>query len=323
MCLAFVVWLSVAEWKALERLLYADPNSTAFVVESVRGVMAGTPISRSWQHRFLGPLLVTALGGADAVTLARAGLLLLAAANLLLFALLVRRGASLGAVVRTVAVYGVARFVLAYKLEYPWDGIDQLLFLAFGAWVAGGGTLRRWWPLLVVGLFNHETILYVPVWYALGRDRGQRLDALLSAVALGGGALALRQAFYRGRPALADQVFEEPLPVLDNHFHVTHNLGQLFVHDWGSGRAHIAMGFLAAVLSFAWMCTRAELRRAASWSLVVLATIMCFGYVNETRHYLILVAFWTAYSGVRCASGVSRSVPPPGDGRREPNEPPN
>jgi hypothetical protein len=302
---AFVGWLSLAEWKALERLFATDPTSTPFVVESVRGVMAGTPISRSWQHRLLGPLLVTALGGADAEALARSALLLLAAANLLLFALLARRGASLVEAVRAVIVYGALRLVLAYKLEYPWDGIDQLLFLAFGAWVARGGSLRRWWPLLLVGLVNHETILYVPLWYLLRRNRRQIVEALVAAAVLGGGALALRQTFYRGAPALPGQVFEQPLPAIDNHFHVAHNLRQLFLYDWTEGRAHLAAGFFGAVGAFSWMCTRAELRRPGAWSLAVIATVMCFGYVNETRHYLVLLAFWMAYAGTGAGSAAS------------------
>ena len=298
-----VGWLSLAEWTTLERLFSADAAGTAFVVESVRGVMAGTPVSRSWQHRLLGPLLVTALGGANPGALARAALLLLAAANLLLFALLVRRGLSACAAVRGVAVYGALRFVLAYKLEYPWDWIDQLLFLAFGGWAGRGGGLRRSWPLLVVGLVNHETILYLPIWYALSRNRRQIAGALLSAAALAGGILARRRGFYCGRPDLPGQVFEEALPVVENHFHVAHNVAQLFAYDWTEGRVHIAVGFLAAVGVFAWMCTRAELRRAGAWSLVVLATIVCFGYVNETRHYLVLLAFWMGYAAGRPRAG--------------------
>src|SRR5215467_9728680 len=58
LCVGFLSWLSLAESKILERL-YADPASAGFVVESVRGVLAGTPVSKSWQHRFVGPLLVS------------------------------------------------------------------------------------------------------------------------------------------------------------------------------------------------------------------------------------------------------------------------
>ena len=72
--------------------------------------------------------------------------------------------------------------------------------------------------------------------------------------------------------------------------------GGLFINNWGTGRAHISAAFLAAVGVLVWLVRRAESRRVAVWSLVVLATIVAFGYVNETRHYLLLVAFWIAYA---------------------------
>lgn len=301
LCVALVAWISVLEWKVLERL-YADPASLEFVRESVRGVLAGTPVSRSWQHRFAAPLLVSALPGDQTSALAWTRLVLLVAANLLLFALIARRGAGArasGSAVRAVLVYVAGRVLLAYKLEYPWDGVDQLVFLAFGAWVAEERPLPRFTPLLVLGALNHETILYVPLWYLLCRDRSRIRDGILAATGVAGVVLALRRAFYRGRPDLPGQVYEQALPVADNHLHVAHNLRQLFVHDWTEGRAHVAVGFLGALLAFAWACKTPRWRRAGAWSLAVLATIVGFGYVNETRHYLVLLAFWSTYRGLR------------------------
>jgi hypothetical protein len=292
-----VVEVSIAEWAILERL-YADPASRDFVVESVRGVLAGTPVSRSWQHRLLAPLFVWAMPGSGAVALERARLVLLTAANTLLFGLVARRrGWRIAAL--AVAFYVAGHVLLAYKLEYPWDGVDQLLFITFGVWAAEERPLTRVWPLLVVGAFNHETILYVPLFYVLSRDRKRIAGSVAALVAVGAVVLLLRRLFYRGRPDLPNQTFETALPVVDNHLHVAHNLRQLFVEDWIAGRAHVAVGFLVATCVFAWMCTTPSRRRAAVWSLVVLATIFCFGYVNETRHYLVLVAFWTAYTATR------------------------
>lgn len=295
-CLA---WLSVAEWKIFQRLLFSDPAGTNFVLESVRGVLAGTPISKSWQHRFLAPLLVSVFGGArlEAVEIFYGVTLL--SANVLLFALLRRRGAAIADAMLAVVCLGLAHFVLAYKLEYPWDGIDQIVFIVFGAWAAQEGKLVATAPLLLIGAFNHETILYVPLWYLLSGDRKEKLAAVGSAALVGGVILAMRAVFYRGRPDLPGQVFEPSAPVIENHVHVTHNLRMLLVDNWGAGRAHVSVGLLAAIAGFAWMAARAETRRAAVWSLVVLATIVCFGYVNETRHYLVLVAFWTAYAWPR------------------------
>ena len=294
--MALVTWLSFAEWKIFQRLLFSDAASTNFVLESVRGVLAGTPVSKSWQHRFVAPLLVSALGGVRLESIEIFHGLTLLIGNLLLFALLRRRTVAYVDAVLAVACLGLAHFVLAYKLEYPWDGIDQVIFLAFGGWAAQRGGLLAMTPLLLLGAFNHETILYLPLWYVLSADRKQQIAAIGSAAAIGGVILATRAAFYRGRPNLPGQVFEAPAPVIENHVHVMHNLRALFVDNWAAGHAHISVGLLAAIAGFAWLAVRAETRRAGVWSLVVLGTIVCFGYVNETRHYLVLIAFWVPYA---------------------------
>jgi hypothetical protein len=298
-CVGFLSWLSLAEWKIFERLLYSDPASAGFVVESVRGVLAGTPVSKSWQHRVLAPLFVVALGGARLEAVERFFGLTLLLANLLLFVLLRRRAAPLVDAVLAVVCLGLAHFVLAYKLEYPWDGIDQLIFVAFGAWAAQDKKLLPLTPILLLGTFNHETILYLPLWYVLSPERKQQIAAIGSAAVMGSVILATRAAFYAGQPNLPGQVFEPLSPVIGNHLHVMHNLRALVVDNWLAGRAHISVALLATTASFVWLALCSQLRRAAVWSLVVVATIVCFGYVNETRHYLVLVAFWVPYAWLR------------------------
>jgi hypothetical protein len=290
-CLALVSWLSVAEWKVFERLLYASQPDVDFVLASVDGIIAGTPVAKAWQQRFVGPLLVRALGGdLSALKWLHASLLLVA--NLLLFELLRRRRVPLANCVLAVVCFGFAHLVLVYRLEYPWDWIDVILFLFFGAWAARGGALVPLWPLLLIGAFNHETVLYIPLWYLLTPPRRQQVVALATSLGLAGVITATRALFYRGRPALPAQVFEEITPYVSNPIHVRHNLANLLMRNWSVGRGWISVGVLAAIALFA---TRAR-QPAAQWSLVILATVLCFGYFNETRHYLPLLAFWVAYA---------------------------
>jgi hypothetical protein len=294
---ALVSWLSFAEWKIFERLLYSDRASVDFVLESVRGILAGTPVSRSWQHRFLGPIIVSGLARLThdpqgALELFHA--IMLGCASLLLFALLRRRGFCQAMV--AVVVFGFAHILLAYKLEYPWDWIDMMIFIGFGWWAARGGGLLAMVPLLALGAFNHETILYLPLWYLLTRNRKQWLGAGAAAVVLGGAMIATRALFYKGQPNLPGQVFEPLTPVISNHLHAAHNLANLFFWNWIVGRAHLSILVLAAVALCVWLALRSQYRRAAIWSLCVIATIVCFGYINETRHYLPLIAFWVPYA---------------------------
>jgi hypothetical protein len=216
-----------------------------------------------------------------------------------------RKGGNVPVSLLGVACFGLGHLLLLYRLEYPWDDLDILLFLAFGYWAAEGRSLSWFCPLLVLGTLNHETALFVPLWYLLCPFEGHRplrdrVRTLLGALAVGG-AMAfaiwfLRKHFYLGRPVMPGQVFERPLEVVANHWHVRHNLRQFLVEDWRSGRVFISLGLAATLLALWRLIWLKKQVRAAVWSLCVIASIFAFGYVNETRHYLMLLAFWFGYA---------------------------
>jgi hypothetical protein len=300
--------LTLGEYRLFERLLFQDREEYEFVLSGVSGVLAGRPVSQSWQHRFLSPLLVAALDPFTSNRLASLKLfcaLMIGCANGLLLLILRRKGASVKVSLLGVGCFGLGHLLLMYRLEYPWDGVDILLFLAFGYWAARGRPLLPFCPLLVLGTLNHETALFVPLWYLLAPIEGplalkNHARTLLSAFAVAA-AMALciwllREHFYLGRPVMPGQVFESPLPVVANHWHVTHNLHQMLIDDWGSTRVFISLGLFATLFVMARLVQRGTHARAALWSLCVIASIVVFGYVNETRHYLMLLAFWFGYA---------------------------
>jgi hypothetical protein len=294
--LAVVALITLGEIRLRERLLYADASEMAFVRANVAGIVHGQPVSKSWAHRVLTPLVVAGLArvtGDDLAAIEVLENLLVAAANLLLFALVLRRGASPARAVLAVAAFGFAHLLLMYRLEYPWDGVDVLIFMAFGAWAAGGGGLGRLWPLLIAGTVNHETVLYLPLWYVIAGPRRTRVAGAAALVVIGGAILVLRQVLYAGRPDFPASWFEPALPVIANHGHLLHNLGEVLFDDWRSGRAFIAGSLLGAIALFVRLVRRRVHPTAARWSLAVIATVFCFGYVNETRLYLPLLAFWS------------------------------
>jgi hypothetical protein len=316
--IVLIGWLSLGEWRVLRQLAFQLPASLDFVLVNVQGVLVGTPVSKSWQQRFLATGGVTALDpltGSRLHSLMWFALLSLLAANLLLFALMRRKGATQQQSLYTVIAFGFAHLVLAYRLEYPWDALDSLLFLLFGYHASRQRSLLAFMPWLLLGTFNHETVLYIPAWYLLAAiDRARPLrdvkrdaiTALGCLAAIGGAILFLREHFYRGQPALPPQSFEPSLPVIGNHQHVAHNLNQLLHADWHAGRGFISLGFLGSTVLLLWLALTRKHVTAAWWSLGVLVSIVVFGYVNETRHYLILVAFWFAYA---CGPAVAAAEP--------------
>jgi hypothetical protein len=324
---AALALLTLGELRLLDRLLFSDSVQYGFVLESVRGVLAGTPVSKSWQHRLLAPFAVRALEAVLSTPLAaleRFTQVMVFVANLTLFVLLRRRGVAPWAAFAVCAAFGLARLLSTYKLEYPWDEVDIVLFTIFGYAASRGAPPLRLVPLLLVGAFNHETVLCLPFWFVLAplKGTGRREAWREAAFGVAAGALlvagitGLRSALYRGRPALADQVFETPAPLVENHLHFAHNGRQLFYFDWVEGRDFIAAAFLVAVAALSTCLARRVDVRACTWTLGFLLTVVAFGYVNETRHYLALLAFWFAYAGpslvelAAAAAGAGRGGAP-------------
>jgi hypothetical protein len=302
--LAIVAAISAVEAAILERLLFRPAGSLDFVVESVRGILNGTPVYKAWQQRLLGPLVVAGLDlvtgeTARSLLLVRAGTLVVA--NLLLYRVVRARGGGAASACAAVAAFAIARVISVYRLEYPWDGIDAILFVIAGDWAARDRRLASLGPVLLVGLLNHETVLYLPLWALLAplepRARRETATALATAVVLGAIIVAVRHLAYRGQPVLPGQVFEPTTPFLSNPLHVAHNARALFEWNWRpGGRPAVSIALFASTALLGWSAARPATRRLALWSFGVLATIVCFGFVNETRLYLPLIAFAIAYA---------------------------
>jgi hypothetical protein len=305
--LALLALLTLGEVRLFDRMLFEGHADSDFVLDNIDGILHGRPVSKSWQQRLIGPAAVTALGKLTAdrrQALRWFTWAMLLLANLVLFALRLRKDKDTARALVVVALFGLARALTLYRLEYPWDGIDVLGFLAFGAAAAQDRALSSLWLLLIIGTFNHETSLYIPLWYLLAplerarSDRHRRREWIGAAVvtlAIGGCIFVVRQRLYVGRPNWPGQTFEVATPMIDNHLHVAHNLRQWLIYNWASGRAFISVALSVTVALLLAQIMRRQKVRPSIWSALIIVTIVCFGYVNETRHYLVLLAFWFAY----------------------------
>jgi hypothetical protein len=318
-CLLIIGLITLGEARLFDRLLYLAPAEYGFVRQNIAGILAGTPVWKAFQHRVLGPALVVALDrltGDSLRSLQIYGLLMAASANLLLFWIVRRRGGRPGDALLAVAGFGLARLLLTFKLEFPWDGPDLLIFLAFGYWASTGGSIVRLIPLLLAGTLNHETALFIPLWYLLGgleRPRPPTRALLRTLVAPGmilaamaAAIVAVRAHFYLGPPELAGQAFEPATPLVSNPLHLVHNLGQFLWDDWRVlNRVFVGAGLLSLLILLIGNLVKRRRVRASAWSLCVIAAIFTFGYVNETRLYFPLLAFWAAHAWPVRADGSS------------------
>lgn len=317
-----ILLLSLGQYRLSERLLFASEYHTNFVLLNVEGVVSGQPAGRVFQNRLLGPYLVMGLAQLLDRSLLFAlklyTLIMTVLANLLLGTLIylrLREHADEHAEKRAVvlAVTAVALFVLLrllylYLLEYPWDLIDALIFMLFGYWAAR--RQPRWLlPLLfLVSLFNRETCLFLLLWFVLealfGRKTGLVVDStsgrvdwrqLLTAVFL----LLATLLFIYG---MREWLFIAPTAVagvdldaaqLGNNWNLTHNVNQFLRINWQSSLLFVNASLITAVLLLVLAFKRFPV--AALWTACWLASIFAVGFINETRLYTPLFAFWLVY----------------------------
>jgi hypothetical protein len=58
----------------------------------------------------------------------------------------------------------------------------------------------------------------------------------------------------------------------------------------------VAAGLLSLLVLLVANVVKGRRVRASVWSLALIASIFTFGYINETRLYFPLLAFWAAYA---------------------------
>jgi hypothetical protein len=161
------------------------------------------------------------------------------------------------------------------------------------------------WPLLLVGTLNHETALFLPLWFLLSpleRTSWRRRELLEGGVVLAlmlAVIAGLRHALYAGPPALAGLTVEPLVPIFGHPVHLWHNLRALFIYNRSNGRwltSVVVLATVAALVSvLALALRRRRSLRAPLWSLAFMGSIFVVGFVNETRLYLPLLAFWATY----------------------------
>lgn len=317
-----ILTLTLGQYRLSERLLFASEFHTNFVLLNIEGVVSGHPAGRVFQNRLLGPYLVMGLAqlldSSLLFALKLVTLIMTALANLLLGALIYLRlrehadeHAEKRAVVSAltaVALFILLRLLYLYLLEYPWDLIDALIFMLFGYWAVR--RRPRWLlPLLfLVSLFNRETCLFLLLWFVLealfGRKTGVAAAAAFGSInwrKLGTAVLLflVTIGFIYG---IREWLFISPTSVagadldaaqLGNNWNLTHNVNQFLRINWQSSLLFVNASLITAVLLLALAFKRFPV--AALWTACWLASIFAVGFINETRLYTPLFAFWLVY----------------------------
>ena len=312
---ALVLALSLFEYRMSIRFRL-DAAIQRAMVDAAWGVCSGEPHWAEYQSRLLGPWLVRGLsatgvfgGGMNGFGRAFLALLLVLAAvkNWVVYRAARRLGDDVSlAIGRTVGAMLLFVLLQDPKWIFLWDYLDVIVFTLF---LLGARTRRGiayFIGLGLIAILNRQSGLFVALWLLIdglvvwksdGRPQWlhapRRLIVGAGLLALGGLAIHFEQKWLLVRELACSS---NPEFCSERPFHLVHNLKTIYQNlvqpGWTLGflPGAAVLGSLLGLLVAA--RKGADFARKQSILLVgMIASVLLFGLVNETRVYSMLIPF--------------------------------
>jgi hypothetical protein len=309
LCWSLAVILALFQFRLIAFMIEAN---YARCIDAAVGVAEGKPHWRVYQNRVLGPYVLEGLAKVFPSMISAHvffTIVLLSVAGWQAWRLGTRVAGRRGALLALVALHVCFAFLLGRRWLYLWDLIDLCVFLALVDFILAD----RPWPWFVglwaVGILNHEIVMFVGAWLVAdpiarwGLAKRKRLPPapfertkVLAGVACVGASYLLVEAL---RSAL---LVEEVGPALfttttaAGAVHVTlwENLEILrfMFTRWDYGMPIVIPILLAGVVAILVALARRDLHRFAGYAvtnLAIIASLLTFGVLTETRIYVVLI----------------------------------
>jgi hypothetical protein len=305
---ALATALALAQFRLVMFVLGGDQMGRC--IAAARGIVDGTPHWRIYQSRILAPYLVDAL--AHVLPSYTAAYVLFSVAMLTACGAMSARigervAGRAGAVTALLAFHVSFALLLSRPWLYAWDYGDALVFLVLVDLVVAERPWRAALPALAVGLFNHEIANFIAIWIVA--DAGARWlaggrKAPLPWQQLAAGVVCLVLSFVVVDVVRSALLIEEVGPKLfadapadmgsSFYFTLGHNLdwlAQLVTHfDYTfSILVPILVAACVAVAVVLGLREPARLGGLAVMYVALIASLLTFGVLLETRIYIVLI----------------------------------
>jgi hypothetical protein len=310
------VLLAIAQFRLIAMMLQADYGRS---IQAAAGVVEGRPHWRVYQNRILGPYAIEGLSSVFPSYIAAhvfLSIVVLAAAGFIAWRIGERVGGRRSALLALVTLHLGSALLLAKQVGvlpwlYIWDHIDILVFVLFVEFVVAD----RPWPwfaaLAGVGVFNHESAVFVAGWLIVdpvarwylgktGRIPPAGIDrrrVLIGALLVATSMLvveSLRTALLVEE--IGAQLFGDLPNTIGGSFHVTlgdnvRTLNAIFTQSDYAMPTLVPiylLGVVALIIAIARRDPDRFLGLAATY-LVLIASLLTFGRLLETRIYVVLI----------------------------------
>ncbi len=299
----FILVISLAVYRAF---MQVHEGNLEMLSNAAKGVLTGKPHWIAYQNRLLGPSMVDLIarfGIPFTEALKAFDFLMILAQNLLLGSLLRKTNRAYAFALIWVTVFSIAYMSVQNFWFYTWDSIDVIIFTLFAWGILQSKPTGFFILLFPVALLNRESALFIALYLVIdafhfGTIRERFYLASWSRLFLGSFLLLfgmaytkfIRTCLFISQAGGADDIAHA---VIGNHFLLSHNLKKLLYYNLFSLdviNSLFIVGSVAGLLSFIRRYNDAQIKALLVYCAMV-ANILIFGAINETRMYLILFPF--------------------------------
>ncbi len=280
-------------------------------VAAAQGVLDGRPHWRIYQSRVLAPYIIKALAQVMPSFLSAHilySILALFACGLVAMRIGDRVAGRAGAIAALLAFHLTFACLLARPWLYAWDFLDAFVYLALVEIVVANRPWKYAALVLAIGILNHEVANFIAIWIiadpvvrwlAKGRQQPLAVKQVAAGAALFVGSFVVVELLRRMLfiEAIGPKIFRDAPPDLGSSFYFTlgHNvdtLGQLVTH-FDYAMSQLVPVFVLACIAYAvrlgWR-EREQFGGLALAFLALIASLLTFGVLLETRIYVVLIA---------------------------------
>lgn len=302
-CTLMIFFVSVAVFKVLMQIHAAHFESLS---QATYGVLEGKPHWIAYQNRLLGPFmvyLISKLGCSYLFAFKIFILLMVALQNFLLFFLLRKLHIPSRNALTLVAIYSFSFLLVQHRWFYAWDCIDAMVFTLFAYGVFQAKSIQYFVLLFCMGILNRETALFIALYIIIDAFHFEPIKYRLYLVskiklAIGGFLIlfgiiytkVIRDYLFISRP---DNTPDTAHELIGNHILLISNLKSLFFYNLFSTdiiNTVFILGTTGSMIHYIKLYTDAQIKALLVYYAIV-ANIIFFGFINETRMYIILLPF--------------------------------
>ncbi|MGC8774081.1 MAG: hypothetical protein ACP5R6_02310 [Chlorobaculum sp.] len=276
------------------------------LVNAAHGVIEGKPHWIAYQNRLLGPYTVyfiSKLGLSFHFSLKIYILSMVFLQNITLFFLIRHMNIKHQESLAWVILYCFAFILVQHYWFYTWDSLDAIIFTLFAWGIFNVQSPYYFAIIFCVALLNRESAIFISLYILIDAFNFKSakephfvsLKKLLIGISLILAGLAYTKAIRHylfiskpnGQPDTAHEL-------IGNHIYLSQNLLDLFVHNAFSLEIINSAFIIISTLYFSSLLARSHSDKQIKALLIffaIIANILTFGLINETRMFIILIPF--------------------------------